>query len=546
MIAISLRFPSGRYHATPWGRHVNEGVPEWPPSPWRLMRAMVATWKRKLDGQWTNAQMKELLRLLSAPPHFVLPPASVGHTRHYIPWYKKGPEDRTLVFDTFVAVSKDSEVVVFWPDENLKDEHAEILNALLINLGYLGRAEGWCEGRILSSEEASQRITGEGISVPLNGSGSVSAGVEIVRTLCLDSDTAFLDDGVVEMGEKSIGRGKNKVVEQVKSPVYDPSWNFCVETLRIHKKQLSDPPGSRWVRYTRPSDCFTIKQVSKRLAPRKSMFQVARFSLDSRVLPLVTETLPLAEAARRTLMGIHGRLTEKDGERGKSRIFSGKEANGTPLRTHGHAYYLPTDEDGDGRLDHLTIVAHEGFPKDELRSLDRLRKLAPLGREGDAYPIQVLLLGLGTLKEFSPAPLKKSASWISVTPFVAQRFPKDGGTKKDSPELLSSPKAFLEALIRENLEHWKVAFGHDIDLSRVQIKPLVDENDVFRLLGERFGKAQGWRPIQFQRFRRKRGDDGGRRLSGFFQIDFGTEVPGPLALGHSSHFGLGLFAPAPP
>ncbi len=31
MIEIAFRFTAGRYHATPWGRHVNEGVPEWPP-----------------------------------------------------------------------------------------------------------------------------------------------------------------------------------------------------------------------------------------------------------------------------------------------------------------------------------------------------------------------------------------------------------------------------------------------------------------------------------------------------------------------------------
>ena len=45
-VIIKLTFPAGRYHATPWGRHVNEGVPEWPPSPWRLLRALVAVWKR--------------------------------------------------------------------------------------------------------------------------------------------------------------------------------------------------------------------------------------------------------------------------------------------------------------------------------------------------------------------------------------------------------------------------------------------------------------------------------------------------------------------
>ena len=47
MTTIRLTFPAARYHATPWGRHVNEGVPEWPPSPYRLLRALYDVWQRK-------------------------------------------------------------------------------------------------------------------------------------------------------------------------------------------------------------------------------------------------------------------------------------------------------------------------------------------------------------------------------------------------------------------------------------------------------------------------------------------------------------------
>ena len=32
MVAIEFRFLNRRYHATPWGHHVNEGAVEWPPS----------------------------------------------------------------------------------------------------------------------------------------------------------------------------------------------------------------------------------------------------------------------------------------------------------------------------------------------------------------------------------------------------------------------------------------------------------------------------------------------------------------------------------
>lgn len=105
-------------------------------------------------------------------------------------------------------------------------------------------------------------------------------------------------------------------------------------------------------------------------------FQIARYALDSAVLPLVTETLPVAEFARWALMGIYGRnFPDADGSKGRSPIFSGKSAIGQPREGHGHAYYLPTDEDGDGRLDHLTVMATDGFGAGELKALDCLREL---------------------------------------------------------------------------------------------------------------------------------------------------------------------------
>ena len=52
------------------------------------------------------------------------------------------------------------------------------------------------------------------------------------------------------------------------------------------------------------------------------------------------------------------------------------------------------------------------------------------------------------------------------------------------------------------------------------------------------------RPIEFKRFRsRKREDDGGRRRSETFRLIFPEPIQGPVCLGHSSHFGLGLFLP---
>ena len=115
-VAITVQFPHGRFHATPWNQHVNEGMTEWPPSPWRLLRALVAVWRVKCPdlSQTPEAEMLDVIRKLAAtPPLIKLPPATTGHTRHYMPGVKA--EKSTLVFDAFVSVDADEPVVFVWP-----------------------------------------------------------------------------------------------------------------------------------------------------------------------------------------------------------------------------------------------------------------------------------------------------------------------------------------------------------------------------------------------------------------------------------------------
>jgi CRISPR-associated protein Csb2 len=536
MIAISLSFPSGRFHATPWGRHVNEGAPEWPPSPWRLLRGLIAAWKGKLDGQLGQPDVELLLRALIAPPQFVLPPASAGHTRHYMPWFKKGPEDKTLVFDTFVSVPRDVGIVMLWVETTLPFQQREQLAMLLEHLNFFGRAESWCSARLLGDGEAAEAAARVNCC-PTNGA-PVSPDAEIVRVLCADPDTAFSNKHTPKH-EGTSGRGKAKTT--VRTPLYDPDWHLCMETLALHKDHWSDPPGSRWIAYARRRDCFKVEPARRLSRPNTApKMQVARFALDSTVLPLVTEALPVAESARRMLMGIYGRrFPAPDGSRGCSAIFSGKAADAQPLRNHGHAYYLPTDEDEDGRLDHLTIVTTDGFGDSELKAIDRFRELK--GRERDQSPhrLRVLLLGLGRLDDYQPWPVRPSTVWVSATPFIASRHLKKRGTKRDPVEFWGCPRDFLAAVLREELARLiqQRSDLNDLALDAIKVEPLVDQHGVFRV------GARNLRPIQFKRFRQKAGDDGGNRPAGLFRIDFGRKVRGPIAIGHSAHFGLGLFVP---
>src|SRR6266404_2989584 len=131
MLTIAIRFPAGgRYHATAWGTHANEGVPEWPPSPWRLLRALIATarWKSGAATCIESPRLRLLIEALAAapPPRYVLPAAAAAHTRHYLPL---GDDSTTKVFDTFVQPESGRDLVAVW-DADLNADSREYLAAL--------------------------------------------------------------------------------------------------------------------------------------------------------------------------------------------------------------------------------------------------------------------------------------------------------------------------------------------------------------------------------------------------------------------------------
>jgi CRISPR-associated protein Csb2 len=112
--------------------------------------------------------------------------------------------------------------------------------------------------------------------------------------------------------------------------------------------------------------------------------------------------------------------------------------------------------------------------------------------------------------------------WISATPYIATRFPKARGRKKDPLDLLGldNPRSFSRQVLQEELE--RLCQGSP-DMKKPQSIEYLNEE-------HRMG-AHRLRPIQFKRFRRRRSDDGGRRPAGAFRIVFPEPVLGPLCLG---------------
>src|SRR5690606_15980622 len=108
-VTVKLTFPGRRYHATPWSHHVNEGLIEWPPSPWRVLRALIATGYSKLHwpaGSPPQVAVTLIEKLSSVLPRYRLPKAVGTHSRHYMPMarFDKGREQTTLVLDTWAHI----------------------------------------------------------------------------------------------------------------------------------------------------------------------------------------------------------------------------------------------------------------------------------------------------------------------------------------------------------------------------------------------------------------------------------------------------------
>lgn len=478
MIAIAFSFAANRFHATQWGRHVNEGAVEWPPSPWRILRALVAAWQRTLPEMPPERVVPVLEALAQESPRFHLPPASTGHTRHYMPQRSEG--DRTLIIDSFVSVSQEQPVVALWPGATLSREQTESLSQLLANLAYLGRAESWCTATLVDAPP-------EPNCHPLVEASVPAGDWETTRVLVPESPLRLK--------------------------------HLCVETAELRRSKRIDPPGARWQQYVRPIDCLrgvdrespTGRHVS---GTRPTVF---RYALAGTVVPLITDTLRLAELARRAAMAHYGRATGGEA----SPILSGKDADGAPLAGHRHAFYLPTDEDEDGYLDHLNVWAPAGFGEAELRALARVSTLnAGAGRA----PVTLAFLGCGHPQDFedSVPVFRKALVWRTVTPFVMNRHVKLRGIGEK--RVVDGP---LDQVWREIKRRPQI----DSRLDRVEYAP--------PLTLRRWRKVY---PLEFHRWRPGK-PQGGSAFNAC--IHFSEPAAGPIALGFGCHYGLGLFMPLP-
>lgn len=487
MLIIELNFPAGRFHATPWGRHVNEGVPEWPPSPYRMIRALYDVWKRKRPD-WEEARIHKVLgELASSEPKFRLPDVNASHTRSFLSKNTMDQSDKTLIFDGFVVIPKRASVLMGWPELKLDPESLEDLEELLSLMNYLGRSESWVEARPLAG------ISGiEWNCIPVMADRPRGE-TEVIQLACVLSPERYVPVPAV-----SRKKGKFEMLSWMDAIAYS--------TADLLQSKLSDPPALRYVDYIRQADCFQAG-IAPRLSRRRPDTRAVLYALETKVPPRVIETLEIAERVRAKLMGKHRRIA--GGPEKVSSKFSGKNRSGEPLKEHEHVFILPLDCNRDGRIDHLLVKCRDAFEDEERRALGELESLW----QSDGRPdIRCIPVQWSTAEDPIPFEIAAATKLVSATPFVAPRHHRKG-----------------RGTLSEWLEHELVWDCKNHGLPEPVRITRMDHLEV-----------QG-RSVRWLEFRRNRKDDAVRPAFGGFEVEFAEPVPRIIALGYGCHFGLGQF-----
>jgi CRISPR-associated protein Csb2 len=522
MILLEFRFPAGRCHATPWGRHVNEGAVEWPPSPWRILRALIATRHLKARTEVAEPLLAGLMASLAATlPAYRFPRATAGHTRHYMPYVEGSKQKTTKVFDTFVQLPQAEPLITAW-DIDLPDDQFRALELLAERMGYFGRAESLV---LATARRSSEEFLAD--AHPLMEGSQAPQDMETVRLLSPLAESAYQQwkAGYEAALATASSDSDNKRSRKTKAPDI-PSDVFAAlhaDTGNLQATGWNLPPGSAWVTYARTASAFA-PQPRPRL-PQKpgEVPRVARYAVASTVPPSILDAVSVAERVHKSL------CAWSDKGSGRSHVFTGLDDQKKPASGHSHAHVFCEANGTRGEITHITVWARAGFDAEACTAIRQLNRV--WGHDG--HDVRLVLESLGQEEDFATSPLfKPSEKWRSLTPFISTRHAKTYRT--------GTPKMDADG-------SWQIGSdGHDL-IRLLALNPGTRDAKVERIDAPQPIVAGGrhFRALQFQTIRHGGGGSRGGGNGGAFTITFPQAVHGPFALGYGSHFGLGLFVPVP-
>ena len=506
-LIMQQSFPLGRFHATPWRAFAfDDPHGEWPPSPWRLLRAILARsfqLSRELppEKEPKLEQLREMMVIAfcASSISWQLPTQSwrgPGIQQYHPSEFKKIPPganepgaktyNTTKIKDNFWLIPESSSPLFWifdgdselWPDELL--EH---LDACLARMTYFGRAES-----IISITRVQQHFD---ISANCFLHDSRSAGA--VPVLCPRVD-ATLNQVACMTNEDGVA-------------------------------DATTPPGAEWKYAERPTikKCNTPQRQAKTLPPNS----VLQFAIGGRVFPPIKVWLRITERFRGAVirnlvkkLTCDPKATFKDlphDVRAEYCLLTGKDANSERLSGHRHAAFFLIP-DNEGRPTRLVCYRKEPFSsKEQIAML--AASAAPLAWDfsGNSWRLRLVPLPSETPLPPDKNIFGESRIWETLVPYVPPLhvYRKNGKAK---------PGTEVETQILSHLKKLGLPSTESITL-------------------QSYGNHVQWMKVHRPR-RSRSGPSNDDKRAYRIRIVFSDMIQGPLFLGHSSHFGLGLFIPA--
>lgn len=492
-LTVTVVFPHRRYHGTPWDQAANSGLVEWPPSPWRLARALLSVWHTR-HPDLDRAAVERIVHVFGGPAVYGVPATGFGHTRHYMPLLdhkSANPGGTTLTLDAYAAVNPTDELVISWRGVDLSEADVDVARLLWESLPYLGRAESVCRARLLV-----------GIGAP-TGQAWVPDADGDDRLMCIRPDASM---------------------EQLE-----------VTPTSMRKARLLMPPAAEWIRYQHGEPPIrrdstsaidpTIHAARWRLVSAAPFPEALGLWATDRLRYLAVKRIRDREDP--AAVALHGHFPQAD-------------ASGPTLHRHAHWLWTAVDAGGDAGassggaryVQDLVVWVPDGVPSSLLASMVGKRLTPPDWAPRGFVDADLALVGFGggeIIRDLGWG--ASSPRWTSATPYLMTRHMK--------------PKRDFQALLIEDVEReLRYRLGDDAP----QVVALTVHGDrraeAMALRQQRIGKggAAGRRKAVSSGI----GQAGFRqREAMFLSIELDGEVVGPLVLGGLSHFGFGRFATSP-
>ena len=503
-VILRQTFPLGRFHANPWRAFPFEDPHgEWPPSPWRLLRAILARshqYERECGVEGTAWREQTVKVFCTSRISWSLPPFSwrgPGLRQYqpavftFVPSGKKKPREKkyqsTLTRDNFWIIgdprSDSDSDVIWWSVEGTEwsRDLFDWLDASLARMTYFGRAESLTEIRRV--ENLPPNIDINCVLEGMPSSNSVPVLVPI----------------------------PDATLEQVQSLTDAPP----VANSTV-------PPGTQWLYAKRPAKP-PVKLPSPKRRSKKPM-RFLQFAIGTRVSPPRKSIVVLTQRFRgrviREFLGVDWKRASME-QREAARLLTGKEADGKPLQDHQHphARFGILFDKETNKATRLIVWRDQPFTDAEQRAIlnaaeQELQIAFGKARRNDPWTVRLV-----PLDSQVPPPRGFDAQtyvrWETATPYVPPRHVYDRRGRVKPGE---TPEEQLQLELKR--------MGFDISKLMIEVNHEVSE----------------W--IRVHRPRRSQNDPTNTEKRGYHvSLTFDKPVRGPIAVGHSSHFGLGLCVP---